>query len=71
MAREDEIKTIAYYLWQEEGCVDGRDCEHWLRAEIIWEDEQKKPAAVKNKVASTGKPSQTKAKPPAQKPRSK
>ncbi len=36
MAREDEIRLIAYNIWQEEGCVDGRDCEQWLRAEIIW-----------------------------------
>jgi hypothetical protein len=36
MAREDEVKCIAYRLWQEEGCCHGRDLEHWLRAEMLW-----------------------------------
>ncbi len=44
MAREDEIRLIAFNIWQEEGCLDGRDCEQWLRAEIIWEGKQKEKA---------------------------
>jgi hypothetical protein len=44
MAKEDEIKLIAYNIWQEEGCVNGQDCEHWYRAELIWKQNQK-PAA--------------------------
>lgn len=32
MAREERIRAIAYSLWQEEGCPDGRDQEHWLKA---------------------------------------
>ncbi len=43
MAREDEIRLIAYSIWQEEDCPDGRDCEHWYRAEAIWE--QRAPAS--------------------------
>ena len=35
MEREDEIRLIAYNIWQEEGCFDGRDCEHWFRAEAM------------------------------------
>ena len=27
------IQERAYALWLEEGCVDGRAHEHWLRAE--------------------------------------
>jgi hypothetical protein len=38
MDREDEIKLIAYRLWEEEGCPDGRDCEHWIEAETIWQE---------------------------------
>ncbi len=45
MAREDEIRVIAYSIWEEEGCPDGRDCEHWYRAEIVWENQQKEKAA--------------------------
>jgi hypothetical protein len=41
MGREDELRLIAYSLWEEEDCVDGRDCEHWFRAEAIWEQRQK------------------------------
>ena len=45
MAREDEIKLIAYQLWEEEGCPPGRDGEHWYRAEVIWQEKQPKKAA--------------------------
>ena len=54
MEREDEIRIIAYNLWEEENCCDGHDCEHWLKAELIWEEKQK------NKAASTA--SKTKSK---------
>ena len=41
MVRENEIKLIAYKIWEEEGCFDGHDCEHWFRAEDIWGQKQK------------------------------
>lgn len=41
MAREDEIKLIAYNLWEEEDCPDNKECEHWYRAELIWQEQQK------------------------------
>jgi hypothetical protein len=37
MSKEDEIRLIAYRIWEEEGCRDGHDCEHWFRAEALWE----------------------------------
>jgi hypothetical protein len=37
MDREDEIRLIAYQVWEGEGYVHGRQVEHWLRAESIWE----------------------------------
>jgi hypothetical protein len=54
MEREEEIKQIAYYIWEQEGCCDGHDIEHWTRAEIIWKEKQipaeakppEKPATV-------------------------
>ena len=53
MSREDEIRLIAYQIWQEEDCVNGRDCEHWFRAETIWERQQKEKArTTKEKTAS-------------------
>ncbi len=41
MDRQDEIKLIAYRIWEEEGCQHGHDFEHWLKAEVIWENRQK------------------------------
>jgi hypothetical protein len=49
MVREDEIKLIAYRIWEEEGCCQGRDIDHWVRAELIWEQQQNP-----NKEAQTG-----------------
>jgi hypothetical protein len=51
MGREDEIRVIAYSIWQQEGCLDGQDCEHWLKAEVIWEERQKKgPSSEEGKT---------------------
>jgi Protein of unknown function (DUF2934) len=32
-AREQAIRERAYAIWEEEGRPDGRDQDHWLRAE--------------------------------------
>jgi len=34
--REQEIRELAYGIWQEQGCPDGYDVQHWLSAEAIW-----------------------------------
>jgi hypothetical protein len=41
MAKEEEIRLIAYRIWEQEGCPQGKNCEHWFRAEAIWEERQK------------------------------
>ena len=46
MGREDEIRTIAYSIWEREGCRDGHDCEHWSKAQVIWEQSRKKTGAA-------------------------
>jgi len=38
--RDEEIRLIAYQLWQDEGCPHGRHLEHWFRAEAIWQERQ-------------------------------
>lgn len=38
--RDEEIRLIAYELWFNEGCPDGRQSEHWLKAESIWHARQ-------------------------------
>jgi hypothetical protein len=67
MAKEDDIRLIAYGLWEQEGCPNGKDCEHWYKAELIWDTlgktdevlskktEAKQTARKTNKVISTGK----------------
>jgi Protein of unknown function (DUF2934) len=50
MGREDEIRIIAYSMWEQQGCRDGHDCEHWLKAEVIWEQNQKTGAASKSEL---------------------
>jgi hypothetical protein len=41
MGREEEIKVIAYTIWQAEGCHHGHSCDHWYQAEAIWVADQK------------------------------
>jgi Protein of unknown function (DUF2934) len=52
MGREDEIRLIAYSIWEEENCPDGCDCEHWFRAETIWEVQNEKASAKSAKTES-------------------
>ena len=35
ITRDEEIRQIAYRLWQEAGCPNGYDVQHWLEAETI------------------------------------
>ena len=48
MAKEDEIKLIAYNIWEQEACPNGKDCEHWFRAEAMWEEQQKRERPLNN-----------------------
>jgi hypothetical protein len=54
MVKEEEIRLIAYEIWEQEGCINGKDCEHWSRAEAIWE-EQQKPEATEAKTKTQPK----------------
>jgi hypothetical protein len=57
MGREDEIRLIAYKIWEDEGCKNGHDCAHWFRAETVWEINQKKNIPqVKEKTNKAAKP---------------
>lgn len=53
MGREDEIRLIAHSIWEEEGRPDGRDYEHWRRAEAIWEEQDRKAGAKSAKSTIT------------------
>lgn len=34
-AREQQIRELAYTLWETDGCPHGRDAEYWYRASRI------------------------------------
>jgi DUF2934 family protein len=61
MDREDRIRQRAYRIWEDEGCPDGHDREHWDRAEREVDD---KPAeapssdatGAENPATNTGSP---------------
>lgn len=38
---KEEIKTIAYQIWEANGKQFGYDIEHWLKAKAIWEKNKK------------------------------
>ncbi len=61
MAREDEIRLIAYHIWEEEGCPDGKDCDHWYMAESVWEEQQKPAATKKEPVTAARAPNPARA----------
>jgi len=55
----DEIARVAYTLWEREGCIHGRDIEHWCEAEHIVisriqpveEEKPKRPRAPRKTTA--------------------
>ena len=54
MGKEEEIRVIAYSIWELGGCCEGRDVEYWLEAETIWEEKQKLAPARRN-IKRTGR----------------
>jgi hypothetical protein len=52
MGREDEIRLIAYSIWEQERRLDGHDWEHWYKAEIIWEEQNQKADVKSAKIES-------------------
>lgn len=71
MEREDEIRLIAYNIWEEEGCLDGLDCEHWYRAETVWEQQQNQKPAINNAIRRPTKSAEVKTRVAAERKRSK
>ncbi len=43
MIPEDVIRQRSYEIWEREGCPEGRDIEHWLRARRELESEFCRP----------------------------
>ena len=60
--RDEEIRQVAYKLWQEEGCPDGYDLQHCLKAETVWLEEKRpknKPKQSKSLKARKGRQTRT------------
>ena len=55
--RDEEIRQLAYRLWQESGCPNGSDLQHWLKAqEFGWKSIVRK---ARTKPSKARKPRQT------------
>ncbi|HEY7168919.1 MAG TPA: DUF2934 domain-containing protein [Candidatus Binatia bacterium] len=48
MEREQEIRVIAYHLWENEGCPEGREVAHWVEAELLWQNSHQLEAATED-----------------------
>ena len=35
MHHEDEVRLIAYQIWEKQCCPEGRELEHWFKAEAV------------------------------------
>ncbi|MBI4310568.1 MAG: DUF2934 domain-containing protein [Chloroflexi bacterium] len=47
MEREEQVRVLAYRLWEEEGKPEGRALEHWLKAaQMVEENKQPVGAAA-------------------------
>ena len=42
MVTDEEIRELAYTIWEEEGRPNGKDVEHYLRAKKILEEREAK-----------------------------
>ena len=52
--RSEAIRKIAYAIWMDEGCVDGRDKEHWAEAERQVDAEASTPTAPAPPIKRSG-----------------
>jgi hypothetical protein len=53
--RDNEIRQLAYRIWQEEGCPDGCHVEHWIRAQMIWEEMNRPQSKPRQPKARKGR----------------
>ena len=59
---QEQIRELAYRIWQEEGYPHGYDVQHWLKAEAIWQEEHRpKSKPKRSKPIKRNKSKQTSA----------
>ncbi|MBA4148817.1 MAG: DUF2934 domain-containing protein [Verrucomicrobia bacterium] len=61
---EEQIRTRAYYLWEADGCPQGRDWEYWMKATQELEL-QSEASAAPGMAASRKKSSNTEGRSPS------
>jgi Protein of unknown function (DUF2934) len=44
---DEQIRKQAYYLWQQNGCREGHELDHWLEAKEIVRHRQIEPVRVR------------------------
>jgi Protein of unknown function (DUF2934) len=49
--RDEQIRELAYKIWQEEGYPHGYEVQHWLKAETIWLEEKRPQSESKQPKA--------------------
>ena len=63
MNTEDAIRQRSYLIWKQEGCPEGRNLEHWLKAKAELAAERKtsskapraaRAPAARKRTASSG-----------------
>ena len=55
--RDEEIRQLAYKFWQEAGCPNGSDLQHWLKAQEFWQENHR--SENQTKASKAKKPRQT------------
>jgi Protein of unknown function (DUF2934) len=44
---QEQIRELAYRIWQAEGYPHGYDVQHWLKAEAIWQEDHRSESKPK------------------------
>jgi len=59
---QEQIRELAYRIWQAEGYPNGYDVQHWLKAEAIWQEKNRpKSQPKKSKPIKSTKSRKTRA----------
>ncbi|AVM74738.1 DUF2934 domain-containing protein [Magnetospirillum gryphiswaldense] len=61
-AMHEQVRELAYRLWQEDGAPEGRAMDYWLQAEAALTAIPAKPKAEPKAKTSAAKPAAAKAK---------
>jgi hypothetical protein len=58
--RDEKIRQLAYKIWQDAGCPNGSDLQHWLKAQEIWL-ETHGPKKSRTTTSKAGNPKKSRA----------